>query len=61
MAKLVAKLELVQEYGHPGNRPSESHAMKKLVERLSEILDREAEAKNNTGLSHWYLVSAKVE
>lgn len=61
MSKLVAKIELTYEYGHPGNRPSESHSMKKLVARLNEVLDREAEAKSDTGLSHWYLVAAKVE
>ena len=58
--KLTAQIELTYEYGHPGNRPSESDMMKKLVDRLSEILDREAEAQKRTGLSHWYLVAAKV-
>lgn len=59
--KLIAKLELSYEYGHSGNRPDESERLKEIVVRLNEILDKEAGAKNTTGLSHWYLTAVKVE
>jgi hypothetical protein len=59
MSKLTAKIELTYEYGHSGNRPAESFKLKELVDRLNEVLNEEA--KSQTGLSHWYLVAAKVE
>jgi hypothetical protein len=51
--KLKATIELTQEYGHSGNRPSEDYAMKKLYDALSKAFEKERIG--------WSLVGIKVE
>lgn len=62
MAKLYATIELSMEYGHSGNRPSESYELKRITEGLGKVLEKAAdEGQYINKLANWYLTAIKIQ
>ena len=66
MGKLTATITLEHNYGHEGNRPSESERRKALSKAIEDAIERDSRKRhahpfnNNDELCEWSFVGIKV-